>query len=332
MRILLIGSGYLGLALLDGLLALQQRNPNYRLVGVFPWSYSQKGKTLKDDGETALLQSLRRHHITPLSCVGANHYDFTAILEKLKPDVLLVGCWGEILKPHLLNRADLKVINCHPSKLPAHRGANPYASVILQNETETGVTFHWVNEGIDDGPILHQKTLPLSDLMTGGDVRAQCCGLAESMVEEALQLTEGKTATDFPPQPEAGKSYYPQITLADGAIDWETAPSNLLKHLRGLKPWLSSYAWLVGGPRNWLTIFHELTPVPTTPQTNPPVAAGNILARRGHVLWIQSSDPSQCFTCRDYQFYFLWGFLPKPLSRLLSRVLIPPGTQFVKPA
>ncbi|MGI9301474.1 MAG: formyltransferase family protein, partial [Gammaproteobacteria bacterium] len=144
-RIFLLGHGTLALALLEGLLAAKR----CQVTGVFRWSSHAGARCSGDPREKELRRLTHRAGVTEIRCESANSASFIKLLKKEQPHYVLLGTWGEILRPPLLRTPDVQFINCHPSLLPAHRGTNPYASVIRNSEPETGLTFHLVDEQID---------------------------------------------------------------------------------------------------------------------------------------------------------------------------------------
>lgn len=343
MRVLLLASGVLGLSIMESLLALQKTG-EIEIVGVFPWSKSKKGQTLKDLGEKQLVKAIKKHRLKMIYCPGANHFSFSQQLQTLKPDVVIVGCWGEILKPHVVNRTDIKLVNCHPSKLPAHRGANPYVSALINRDAldggESGVTFHWVSSGIDEGPIILQEAIPLRKAMTGDELRAACCEKVKTMVPGLIEKLRNTGIADYPPQPQEGASYYPQISLIDGLLRWEQPPDEIINRMKALTPWLTCFSMLQG---QLLYIFHELLVESRAAfQANYPhlallsgdvpnqIPPGTIVAKQQDTIWIQSSEQDVLFRARDIQFYLGWGFLPKPVSRFLNRGVLKIGQRFLQ--
>ena len=170
-RVLLLGFGYLALGLLKGLLGA---GAHCHVAGLLPWSRCG-ARDVRDAGEDALIRLATQVSVPVLACRSVNGFDFASVLEATAPDLVLVGSWGEIIQPHMLQPAAADsaplFVNCHPSLLPMHRGPNPYVSAIREGERETGVTFHRITEGIDSGPVLLQKALPIADHDTGGSLR-----------------------------------------------------------------------------------------------------------------------------------------------------------------
>ena len=81
-----------------------------------------------------------------------------------KADAAIVAAYGIMLPSFVIDKFPLGIINLHPSLLPEYRGASPVATAILQGSKETGVTIMKIDEGMDTGPILKQKSVSYTHL------------------------------------------------------------------------------------------------------------------------------------------------------------------------
>lgn len=239
MKIILIGYGHLSEALLKGIL-----KTNHEVVGLISWRRRFQAdrwtNTLFPDG----LEKIRRKAKIPeINVKKVNSFEFVEIASSLKPDIILVGSWGEILKQYVIDIPEILSINCHPSYLPAHRGCNPYTSVLLQNEEYTGVTFHEIDTGIDTGRIITQKKIPLNIIDNGETVRLKCANAAENLVVELLERIENNTYT-LTEQNSQKASYYKRNKVENGAISWQDDAITIHNKIRGLYPWIKSYTFL----------------------------------------------------------------------------------------
>lgn len=320
-KILLVGHGTLGVAMLEALLML----PSCDIVGVFQWSKRKGAERDYDADEKRFTRLIQQHHLLAIRCPGVNAYEFIAQQEALKPDVILIGSWGEILKKHVLAIPHVLFINCHPSLLPAHRGAIPYCSTIRHNETHTGVTFHMVDKGIDTGAILLQESLPIEFGDTGGDIKDKCAAKAKTMVAsllEALQSPEGMTPLV---QDESAKSYYPALKLEDGVIYWDEDPLTIYNQVRGLQPWLDCYTFLEGKvffAFSKLEYVHLPEPFPL--EQYPPIP-GTVMRYENGTIWLSTIYTDILLGIRQFKIYVLWFFLPKWISRWLGYFLFHTG-------
>lgn len=101
-------------------------------------------------------------------------------IKELKPDLIIAAFWGYILKKEFLSIPPLGCINFHPGYLPYNRGMNPNVWPIVE-ETPAGVTLHFINEGVDNGPIIARKKIKVEPIDTGGS-------LYEKTLDEIVEL------------------------------------------------------------------------------------------------------------------------------------------------
>ncbi|MGE0201670.1 MAG: methionyl-tRNA formyltransferase [Candidatus Melainabacteria bacterium] len=324
LRVVLAGYGSLGAALLRGLLA----SDGCTVVGVFRWESTRLGTAMRDDETMSFRTLVNRFGLPDIRFGSMNDYPFTAWLTQNQVDLVLVGSWGEILKRHLLDLPDLQMINCHPALLPAHRGANPYSSVILSDERFSGVTFHRITEGVDEGPILLQETLPVQTGETGESLRGRTSLLAESMVPRliaGLRSAEGLAEIN---QAGAVASYFPPLRVEDGLVDFSQSAERILCRQRALYPWLLPYTFIAG---KTLVRFNRLSL--RLRERDPGQAAyvpGTVLSLDGGRLQVATVTPGCVLESGDYAVYRTlfdrWGgFLPAWLSRWWLPRIIRPG-------
>ena len=89
-------------------------------------------------------------------------------LQRLAPDVIVVAAFGQILRREVLDLPRFRCVNVHASLLPRHRGASPITAAILAGDAEAGVTIMLMDEGLDTGPMLAQRSIPLAPDDTTG--------------------------------------------------------------------------------------------------------------------------------------------------------------------
>lgn len=94
---------------------------------------------------------------------NVNSMEFLGSIEKFKCDIFVSMSFNQILKKNFIEFPPLKTINCHAGKLPFYRGRNILNWALINDEKEFGITVHYVDEGIDTGDIILQKTYLISD-------------------------------------------------------------------------------------------------------------------------------------------------------------------------
>jgi len=159
-----------------------------------------------------------------------------APLHVLQPDVLLVGGFSIILKRPILDLPRLGCVNCHSSLLPKHRGPNPFSAAILAQDTETGVTFHIVDEGIDTGDVLEQYAFDIGPKDTAMHVYQNCCVLAGDQVVGVMDRIEAKGRLEGTPQDHDAATYDPRLTEHDVRIDWAQPVADIERMTRACRP------------------------------------------------------------------------------------------------
>jgi len=103
------------------------------------------------------------HNIDLLRHKNVNSFEFLDSIKKYDCDIFVSMSFNQILKKNFIEFPPLKTINCHAGKLPFYRGRNILNWVLINDETEFGITVHYVDEGIDTGDIILQKIFPITD-------------------------------------------------------------------------------------------------------------------------------------------------------------------------
>jgi methionyl-tRNA formyltransferase len=115
------------------------------------------------------------------------------VLAALKPDIIIVAAYGQILPAAVLELPRHKCINIHPSLLPRYRGPSPVAAPILNGDPVTGVTIMLIERKVDSGPILSQVELSISDEDTTESLSERLAVMgARKLVETIPRWVEGK--------------------------------------------------------------------------------------------------------------------------------------------
>jgi methionyl-tRNA formyltransferase len=166
-------------------------------------------------------------------------------LAALRPDVIAVCAFGQILRQPVLDIPPKGVVNVHPSLLPRHRGATPIQTAILAGDEETGVTIMLLDPGMDTGPILRQRSLTISPWDSAGSLGEKLSRLAPDLLSETLPLwLDDKIEPQ--PQDESQASYTSLIEKENAAIDWTRPAVDIWRQVRATNPWPGAYTVLDG--------------------------------------------------------------------------------------
>ena len=185
--------------------------------------------------ESAVKQCAKRHGI-PVDQPGRLRTDEQrAALAACAPDVLVVAAYGLILPPAVLDLPRLGCINIHASLLPRWRGAAPIHRAIEAGDRETGITIMRMDEGLDTGPMLLTRKVPIAPDDTTATLHDRLAGLGGEMIVEALHALAGQGLVATP-QPGEGATYATKIAKAEAAIDWQRPVVEIERRVRAFVP------------------------------------------------------------------------------------------------
>ncbi len=171
--------------------------------------------------------------------------EFMEILREMKPDVMVVVAFGQILPKALLELPKYGCVNVHASLLPKYRGAAPIQWAVIDGETVSGVTTMLMDEGLDTGDMLEVKEIPLDEKETGGSLFDKLSMLGGELILSTLEKLENGTITRTP-QGESTTGYAKMLSKSMGEIDWTGSAVQIERLVRGLNPWPSAYTFLKG--------------------------------------------------------------------------------------
>lgn len=168
-----------------------------------------------------------------------------AELASLHPNAGVVVAYGQILRQEVLDIPAKGVLNIHPSLLPRHRGASPIPAAILAGDRETGVTIILMDPGMDTGPVLAQRSLPINDSDTAGALTEKLAHVAAGLLAETLpRWLRGEI--DPQPQDHSLATKAPLLKKEHGAIDWALPAADIWRRVRAYNPWPGAYTTVDG--------------------------------------------------------------------------------------
>ncbi|MGA8753936.1 methionyl-tRNA formyltransferase, partial [Candidatus Deferrimicrobium sp.] len=160
-------------------------------------------------------------------------------------DLIVVAAYGHILPKSILDIPRLGCINVHASLLPKYRGAAPINWAVARGETGTGITIMRMDEGMDTGPMLYVREMPIGGEDTAETMFSKLSVLGAEALREAMRkLWEGTLCET--PQDAALATYAPKLTKEHGRIDWSRPAGEVRNLVRGMTPWPSAFALHAG--------------------------------------------------------------------------------------
>ena len=235
-----MGSGALACPLLEGILAGRDD-----LVAVVTQPDRAGGRGMQCQSCEVKTLALSRH-LPVFTPENASDDAFVAQLAALKPDVVVVACFGQFLKKNLLAVPRLGTINVHPSLLPKYRGASPLQWTLANGETETGVTVLRVTPKMDAGDLLAQEKHPIAPDDDYASLEPKLAAKGAELRGRVLDAFRvGKT--QGVPQDDAQATFARKLAKEDGLVDWSRPAEAIRNQLRGFSPWPGAYTFLPGG-------------------------------------------------------------------------------------
>jgi methionyl-tRNA formyltransferase len=159
-----------------------------------------------------------------------------AALVDWQPDLLVVVAYGLILPPEVLAIPRSGCLNIHGSLLPRWRGAAPIQRAVLAGDRETGITIMLLDAGLDTGPTLLERRVPIADDETSATLHTKLATLGAEALLEAIDGYESGRLRPVP-QPTAGVSYANKLDKSEARIDWRESAIAIERRVRAFVPW-----------------------------------------------------------------------------------------------
>jgi methionyl-tRNA formyltransferase len=186
-----------------------------------------------------------KHGIPVLQPVKVRLPEAVEEIRALRPDLIIVVAFGQILPKSLLEIPPHGCINVHASLLPRWRGAAPLNWCIIAGDAETGVTTMQMDVGLDTGDMLLKKSTPIGQDEDASSLHDRLCGIgAEALAETIDLLVAGRLVPEK--QDDAHTTYASMLKKEDGLIDWSGDAVAIRNRIRGLTPWPGAYSYLNG--------------------------------------------------------------------------------------
>jgi methionyl-tRNA formyltransferase len=236
-RVVFMGSPEFALPILRAL------HENFEVAGVVtqPDRPAGRGRKLRSPDVKVLAQSFNLSVIQPPALKAPQPIEQ---LEKWSPDVIVVAAYGQILRKNVLNLPPHGCVNVHASLLPRWRGAAPVQAAVLYDDF-TGVTIMKMDQGLDTGPLLSQKSILIPEDMTTSelfDILAQMG--ADLLVETLPKYISGEIQPQ--PQDDEKATYAPRLKKEDGELDFNQPAEFLARMVRAYAPWPGTYQFIDG--------------------------------------------------------------------------------------
>ena len=188
------------------------------------------GRGLKPQ-PSAVKRLALEHGLPVLQPPSLRNPDAQAAIAQASPDALAVVAYGLLLPTAVLGLPAGGCLNVHASLLPRWRGAAPIQRALLAGDSTTGVTVMRMEETLDTGPMLLQRTVSIAPEDTAGTLHDRLAALGAELLVEALA-----TAPPARPQDDAEATYAPRIAKGETEIDWRRSATEIERQVRAFDP------------------------------------------------------------------------------------------------
>ena len=239
MRIVFIGTGEIGVPTLR---ALQESE--HELVGVVTQPDKPVGREQKITAppvkKELLANPVKAGPARTLQPAKIKDPDSIKEIRALAPDVIAVMAYGQILSRDVLEIPMIACLNLHASLLPRWRGAAPIQGAIAAGDRKTGITVMYMDEGLDTGDILLQRTVDISQTETGASLHDRLAEMAPEALLESLRLCAEGNAPRIP-QDKTLATYAPKLNRESGRINWNEPAETIERKIRAYNPWPGAF-------------------------------------------------------------------------------------------
>ena len=217
----------------------------YHIAGVITAPDKPAGRGMKMT-ESAVKKYAVEKGIPVLQPEKLKNPGFLQQLQLLRADVQVVVAF-RMLPEVVWNMPPMGTINVHGSLLPQYRGAAPINWAIINGEKETGVTTFKLQHEIDTGNILLQRTIPIHENETAGELHDKMKEVGAALLVETIQQLAGGKLAEAPQKVVSNDlKHAPKLFTETCKIDWTKSVDDIHNLIRGLSPFPGAYTMLNG--------------------------------------------------------------------------------------
>lgn len=228
MRIIFAGTPEFSVGILTALLSA-----GHDIVGVYcqPDRPKGRGRVLS---ACPVKESALAHSLNIFQPESLNDKTTQQTLSALNAEVMVVVAYGQLLPETILKTPTYGCLNIHASLLPRWRGAAPIQRAILAGDKTTGVGIMQMNEGLDTGAIVLEKTCPITDSDTAQTLHDKLANLGAEAIAETLNTIKTLSSTAQSP---TDITYAKKLSKDEAWIDWHQSATQISRQIRAFNPY-----------------------------------------------------------------------------------------------
>ena len=233
--------------------ALESLISNYSIVGVVTQPDRPSGRGRKLTPPPVKLLALK-YDLPVIQPKNLRDSEAVEHLRDWAPDLIVVAAFGQILRKEVLELPKFGSINVHASLLPRWRGAAPIQSAILHGDQQTGVTIMLMDQGLDTGPILSQRSTHIQNQDTASILNRRLSSIGASLLSDTIPgYLTGEIVPEV--QNNALSTYAPMLKKNEGELDFSLSIVQLERKIRALNPWPGTFTYW----QNKVLKIHQVT-------------------------------------------------------------------------
>ena len=225
--------------------SLYQNGYSVSAVYTQPPKKSKRGQKLNKSPINLFSDNISLDVRTPQSL--KNNNEEQTYLTELKPEIILVVSYGQIIPKNFLTIPKYGFLNVHASLLPKWRGAAPIQRSIMNLDKETGISIMKINENLDEGPVCNQYSLNISEKMNSEELSEKLSVIASEKILDILDNIYNDNI-QFKDQDHSKATYAKKIEKTEGRIDWNESAEKIIGKINGLYPYPGAF-FLFSGER-----------------------------------------------------------------------------------
>jgi len=284
LKIIFMGTPDFAVPALSSLIASR-----HQVVAVYSQPPRPKGRG-QHVQESPVHQTARAAGIPVYTPLNFKRDEDIAIFMGHDADVAIVAAYGLILPPSILSIPRFGCINIHASLLPRWRGAAPIHRAILAGDAMTGVTIMQMEAGLDTGPMIASKSVPIRATTTAQSLHDILAALGASMIKDVVDDLADTKRLPHTPQPDEGVTYAKMLKKDEGIIDWSQDSTQIDRCLRALNPWPGTWA-VLSNRRFKILEGHVLDQTTTHPPGTILNEDGDVACGNASVLKLERLQP-----------------------------------------
>lgn len=241
-------------------------NANYNVVGIVTAPDKPKGRGLKLKPSEIKRFAIKKS-IPYFQPTNLKDKIFISSLKKLNANLFVVVAFRKL--PTIIWQIPKKgTINLHTSLLPNYRGAAPMNWVIINGETETGVSTFFINENIDSGNIIAQKKVKIPNFYNVGFLHDKLMHIGSDILLETVKQIENGIENSIKQNFSKNLKNAPKLTKKNCKIEWNNSIEKIHNLIRGLSPYPAAFTKLQNNSKNYILKIYDATPIKSSIKNN----------------------------------------------------------------